>query len=261
VVIGHTDDPGDLVLAESVHHAGRRGATVVLTAPEDGPVAAAAAGSCVLLPERVPVPAGFAFPRAFTAGLVVLATLGLLHADPDVLADELDREAGQDHAGSESFVNPAKALALRLADRTPLLCGLDPLATAVAGHAVDVLGGFAGQVADAADYAQVRSRTVLHRAAVRATSGDDIFADPDEAGGLLRVLLLAVAADDRAEAARRAATDLLPGADLLAPDDETRGGSAVRAGVLALRLELTAIYLGLATGALGGPGRYASLAV
>lgn len=261
VVIGHTDDPGDLVLAESVHHAGRRGANVVLTAPEDGPVAAAAAGSCVLLPERVPVPAGFAFPRAFTAGLVVLETLGLLRTSVDVLADELDREAEQDHAGTESFVNPAKALALRLGDRTPLLCGLDPLATAVAGHAVDVLGGFAGVVADAADYAQVQSRTVLHRAAVRATSGDDIFADPEEVGGLLRVLLLAVATDDRAEAAQRAATRLLPGADLLAPGDETKGGSAVRAGVLALRFELTAIYLGLATGALGGPGRYASLAV
>jgi hypothetical protein len=262
VVIAHTDDPGDIQLAESISRAGRRGARVVLTAPTDGPVAAAAASRCVLLPERVPVPAGFAFPRALTAGLVSLDSLGLLRTSIDVLADELDREAEQNHAGYESFVNPAKSLALRLGDRTPLVCGLDPVATAVADHAVDVLAGFAGVVAGAADYTQVRTRMVLHRSAVRSTSGDDIFADPDElAGGLLRTVLLAVATDARAEAAQRAATQLLPGADLLAPGEETKGGLAVRAAVLALRFELTAVYLGLATGALGGPGRYAPLAV
>jgi hypothetical protein len=261
VVVAHTDDPGDMVLAESIHRAGRRGAHVVLTAPDDGPVAAAAAGAGVLLPERVPVPAGFGFPRPLTAGLLTLDSLGLLRADIDMLADELDREAEQDHAGSESFVNPAKSLALRLADRTPLVCGLDPVATAVAEHAVDVLGGFAGVVAGAAGYPQLRTRTVLHRTAVSATSGDDIFADPDEPGGLLRVLLISVGTDDRSEAVRREATDFLPGADLLAPGEETKGGLAVRAAVLALRFELTAVYLGLATGALGGPGRYASVAV
>jgi hypothetical protein len=261
VVIAHTADPGDRELAESVYRAGRRGGHVVLTAPEDGPVAAAAAGSGVLLPERVPVPAGFAFPRALTAGLVVLDTLGLLHSGIDMLADELDREAEQDGAGAESFVNPAKSLALRLADRTPLVCGLDRVATAVGAHAVDVLAGFAGVVAGTADYGQVRTQTVLHRAAVRGTSGDDLFADPDEVGGLLRVLLLAVGTDPQSEATQHQATQLLTGADLLAPGEETKGSLAVRAAVLALRFELTAVYLGLATGALGGPGRYASLAV
>lgn len=262
VVIAHTDDPGDMPLAESVHRAGRRGARIVLTAPEDGPVAAAAAGTATLLPARVPVPAGFGFPRALTAGLVTLDRLGLFHTSIDVLADELDREAEQDHAGYESFVNPAKSLALRLADHTPIVCGLDRVATAVADHAVDVLAGFAGVVAGAADHAQILTRTVLHRATVRASAGDDIFADPDDMpSGLLRVLLLAIAADPRAEAAQRATTDLLPGADLLAPAEETRGGPSVRAAVLALRFELTAVYLGLATGALGGPGRYASVAV
>lgn len=262
VVLAHTEDPGDLPLAESVHRAGRYGARVVVTAPEDGPVAAAAAGSCVLLPPRVPLPAGFAFPRAFTAGLVVLDALGLLRTEVDVLADELDREAEQNRASYESFVNPAKALALRLADRTPVLCGLDRVATAVAEQAVDALGGFAGVVAQSASHAQMLTRTVLHRATIRATSGGDIFADPDDGpAGLLRVLLLAIAGDAEAEATRLAATDMLPGADLLAPADETRGGLAVRAAVLALRFQMAAVYLGLATGALGGPGRYAPLAV
>lgn len=262
VVLAHTDDPGDLALAESVHRAGRHGAHVVLTAPEEGPVAAAAAGSCVLLPPRLPLPAGFAFPRALAAGLSVLDTLGLLRTEVDVLADELDREAEQNRASYESFVNPAKSLALRLADRTPVLCGLDRVATAVAEHAVDVLAGFAGLVANSAGHAQTLTRTVLHRAMIRAMSGDDLFADPDEDNGtLLRVLLLAILGDAEADAVRMAATELLPGADLLAPAEETRGGPAVRAAVLALRFEMSAIYLGLATGALGGDGRYASLAV
>src|SRR5690348_1428197 len=67
VVITHTEDPGDRVLAESIGRATRFGATVVVTAPPDGPVAAAGAGRAFLLPPRVPVPPGFAFPRALAA--------------------------------------------------------------------------------------------------------------------------------------------------------------------------------------------------
>ncbi|HEX4700981.1 MAG TPA: hypothetical protein VH352_02530 [Pseudonocardiaceae bacterium] len=262
VVLAHTDDPGDVPLAESVHRAGRFGARVLLTAPEDGPVAAAAAGTAALLPSRVRVPPGFAFPRALAAGLALLDTLGLLRTDLDVLADELDREAEKDNASYESFVNPAKALALRIADRTPVLCGLDRVAVAVADHAVDVLAGFAGVIAGAADHVQLDGRPALRRAAIRATSGGDIFADPDDnPAGLLRVLLLSILTDPHSDAAKLVTQDLLPGADLLAPAEETAGGPAVGAAVLALRFEMTAVYLGLATGALGGPGRYAPMAV
>lgn len=263
VVLAHTDDAGDLPLARSVHRAGRHGAHVLLTAPEDGPVAAAAAGTATLIPARVHVPAGFSFPRALTAGLALLGVLGMLTTDLDVLADELDREAEKDNASYESFVNPAKTLALRLADRTTLLCGLDRVATAVAEHAVDALAGFAGMVAGSFDQAQLDARTVLRRSAVAAMSGGDIFADPDEpsTAALLRVLLLSILTDAPAEQAKLTATELLPGADLLAPAEETAGGPAVRAAVLALRFEMTAVYVGLATGALGGPGRHAAVPV
>jgi hypothetical protein len=262
VVLAHSDDPGDVALAESVHRAGRFGANVVLTAPQDGPVAAAAAGGGVLLPSRVTVPPQFAFPRALAAGLALLSALGLLRTDLNVLADELDREAEKDHAGAESFVNPAKTLALRIADRTPLLCGLDRVATAVAAHGVEALAAFAGVVAGATDYQQAVTRTALQRAAVRSTSGGDIFADPDEAtSGLLRVLLLSITEDMESEPTRMAAADMLADADVLSPAEETAGGPAVRAAVLALRFEMTSVYLGLATGAIGGPGRYASLAM
>ena len=110
---------------------GRRrfGAGVVLTAPEDGPVAAAAAGQAVLITPRVPVPPGFGFAAALAGGLVTATTLELLRTDLGMVADELDREAERDHMQHESFVNPAKSLALRLAERTPLLWGLDDVAT------------------------------------------------------------------------------------------------------------------------------------
>lgn len=256
VLLVHSDDPGDHALAGSIDRARRFGATVVVTAAQEGPVAAAAAGT-LLLPPRIDLPTGFGYPRALAAGLIVLDTLGLLRTDLAVLADELDREAERDHANFESFVNPAKSLALRIADHTPLLCGLDPVAAAIAWHAAEVLAGFAGIVASHAGYPQVCSRRVLYRSAVGASAAADIFADPDDvAPGGPRVLLLSVTDDPQAIADRHTATDDLPGADLLQPAEETSGGPAVRAAVLALRFEMASVYLGLASGMLGGSGRY-----
>ncbi|GLY52844.1 SIS domain-containing protein [Lentzea sp. NBRC 102530] len=254
VVLAHTEDPGDRVLAESIDRAVRRGARTLLTAPDAGPVAAAAAGRGVLLPPRVDVPPGFSFPRALAAWLLVLHALGLLKVDVDLIADELDREAERDHPMHESFVNPAKSLALRVADRTPLLWGLDEVATAVGGHGAGALAAFAGVASDVCGYPQALTRPVLHRRAVQGTSGADLFADPDDepGSGLVRVLLLAVRQGPVADAVRHAAEDALPGADVLEPAVEVAGGDAVSAALLALRFELAALYLGLATGTLGG---------
>ena len=262
LVIAHTDDPGDVVLAESLDRATRRGARVVVTAPSEGPVAAATAGRGMLLPPRVPVPTGFGFARALAAGLMVVGALGLLRTDISELADELDREAERNHPMHESFVNPAKSLALRIADRTPLLWGLDQAATAVAWHAAFVLADHAGVVSDVAGYQQAIGRTALHRAAVQSSSGSDLFADPDddEQPTQPRVLLLAVGHGDATEAARRAAEATLAGADVIQLD-EVSGGDAICAAVLALRFELAALYLGLAAGTIGGPGYYTRTAV
>jgi TusA-related sulfurtransferase len=53
IVLADTTDPGDRELAEGIDRAVRHGAQVVLTAPADGPVAAAAAGRSVLLVPRL----------------------------------------------------------------------------------------------------------------------------------------------------------------------------------------------------------------
>jgi Bacterial phospho-glucose isomerase C-terminal SIS domain len=260
MVVAHTDDPGDTELAESVDRACRFGAGVVLTAPEDGPVAAAAAGRAVLITPRVHVPPGLAFTRALAGGLITATTLNLLRTDLDLVADELDREAERDHMQHETFVNPAKSLALRLAERTPLLWGLDDVAVAVGVVAAQAIATHAALVCDVAAYPQAASRTALHRGATRASAGADIFADPDDLdpaqSSPLRVFLLAVRAT-ASDPARRLAADTFPAADLLAPAEEITADETTCAAVLALRFQLAALYLGLAAGTTGGSPFYA----
>ena len=267
VVLAHTDDPGQWELADAVDRAVRRGARVLLTAPPDGPVAAAAAGRAVLLTPRTAVPPALGLPRVLTAGLLAAAALGLLaanlHEFTDVLADELDREAERSSPVHEPSVNPAKSLALRLAERTPLLWGTDRVATAVAEHAAAALATHAGVVAHAASYPDAAAMTALHRAAIRASGVADVFrdpfADPEVGSGPPRTVLLAVLADAAATAVRAAAVERLPGADLLTPAEELSapaapGADARSAALLALRFDLAALYLGFAAGTIGGSG-------
>lgn len=260
VVFAHTDDPGDRELAGSLERAARFGATVVVSATPEGPVAASVAGKGVLITPRIPVPTGQVFARAYAVGLLTLRGLGLLDIDLESLADNLDSEAERDHLQHESFVNPAKALALRLADRTPLLWGLDPVATATAAQAAHVLAGHAALVSDVADYREAATRAALHRAAVAGTSGHDIFADPtdpDDPGGVRpRVLLLAVRSGPSVQAARMAAEDMFAAADILDISEEVEADEPTRAAVLALRFELASVYLGLAEGSIGGASRF-----
>jgi hypothetical protein len=271
IVLANTTDPGDRELAEGIDRAVRRGAQVMLTAPADGPVAAAAAGRAVLLVPRIEVPPGLALPRALTAGLLLLDTLKLLETDTEVLAGELDREAERDYVAHESLVNPAKALALRLQGRTPLLWGTDPVATAVAGHCAAALAAHAGVVAHAAGFPEAAALPVLRQEATRAGGAADVFHDPyedrvgDQPGRMpaMRPVLLGVPASSAAthhEPERAAASEALPGADVVTADEELMvrhddpGAAACAAAVLALRFDFAALYLGLGRGVLGGPG-------
>lgn len=259
VLVGYTADQNDRPLADSVDLAARRGAQVLLTAPADGPVAAAAAGRAWLLTPRVTPPPTLALATALTAGLLAAGALGLLATDLDGLADELDREAERNHPLHESFVCPAKALALRLARRSPLLLGLDPVASAVAKHAAATLGAHAGLLAVATGYREMLAQPALHQAAVHAAAQSTVFRDPfldedDEGSQALRVTLLAIRADDAAGVARQAATGALATADVIAPGDEVSGDESLLAALLASRFDVAALYLGLATGTLGGPG-------
>jgi hypothetical protein len=256
VVIAHGDDPNDVVLAESVALAGRRGARVLLTGPDSGPVAAAAARDTVLLPNRVPVPPGFSFPRALAGGLLAADALGLVRTDFGALADQLDAEAERGQPRNESFVNPAKALALRISERIPLLWGLDSIATALGKHGAFALAAFAGVVADVSSYEQSMNRPALRALALRSLSPANIFADPDDEIAIqARVFLLSVHRNERIDHLRQLALIDLPGAELVEAAPEIPAAALsdqLVAAVLALRLELASVYLGLAAGTVIG---------
>lgn len=266
IVLANTTDPGDRELADGLARAVRSGAQLVLTAPADGPVAAAVAGRAVLVVPRIEVPPGLALPRTLTAGLLLLDALGLLATDVEALAGELDREAERDYVAHESLVNPAKSLALRLAGRTPLLWGTDPVATAVAGHCAAALAAHAGVVAHAAGFHEAAALPVLRREAIRGSAETDVFRDPYEDaaphGALpaVRPVLLGVLTDGGTESERATALDALPAADLVTADEELMvsqgdpGAAASAAAVLALRFDFAALYLGLSRGVLGRPG-------
>jgi hypothetical protein len=261
VMVAHTADPGDRELADSVHRAVVRGCEVVLSAPMEGPIAAAGAGSARLLEPRLPVLPGLDLPRALAAGLVTVSALGLLPADLDALAAELDREVERDHPAHESFVNPAKALALRLADRTPLLWGTDPVAREVAGHAASALARHAGVVAHVAGVAEAASAVALQRTLSGAGAHNDVihdpFDDPPPGGAAAppRVVLLGTGDGDPAAASLRLAGRTWPDADPVHPIDEvppgTSEGALRRAVLIATRFDLAALYLGLASAVLG----------
>ena len=266
VLVAHTADAGDRELADSVGRAIRRGCEVVLSAPQEGPVAAAGAGAARLLEPRVPAPPGLDLPRALAAGLVTVAALGLLPIDLDELAGELDRELERDHPSHEPFVNPAKALALRLADRTPLLWGTDSVATEVAGYAAATLARHAAVVAQAADVAEAASASALQRMLAGVEAGADVFHDPFDdpgesvVGGLAppRAMLLSTADLDPVAAVMRRAGRHWPAADTVHPIEEvppgTRHAALRRAALIVTRFDLAALYLGLLGAVLGrGP--------
>jgi hypothetical protein len=264
VLVAHTEDAADRELADSVGRAVRRGCEVVLSAPTEGPIRAAGAGSARLLEPRVPVPPGLDFPRAMAALLVTATALGLLTADLDELAGDLDRELERDHYSHESFVNPAKALALRLADHTPLLFGTDPAAIEVARYGAATLAAHAaiiGYPADAADAARAAALQQVLAADPGADIFHDPFDDPSDAAPASampappRVVLVSTEdGDPRAAVLRRAGRDW-PTADSLHPVEEipygSRNAALRRALVLMSRFDVASLYLGLARAVLG----------
>ncbi|SFN12201.1 phospho-glucose isomerase C-terminal SIS domain-containing protein [Pseudonocardia ammonioxydans] len=262
VVVVHTGDGTDPELAESVAVAVRRGAEVVLSAPDAGPVAQAGAGRARLVEPRIPLPEGLGFAQALAVALVTVSELELIGTAPDLeaLADALDAEAERDHPGHEPFVNPAKSLALRLAERTPLLWGVDAAAAAVARHGADALATHAGVVAHADALGQAGTLAGLRVAVDVGDREADVFHDPFEdpdgpgSAGVApppRLVLLGTGEEDPQLISRRILGREWPTADLAHPVEEvprgTRDAALLRAGLLALRADIAAVYLGLAT--------------
>ncbi len=256
VLVVLADDPGELVLAEAVALAGRRGTEVVLAVPDAGPLTTAGGSRALRLPPRVPVADGLELARHVAVALAVLDTLGVrgpartdAPLDLAALADTLDAEAARDHPGRELFESPAKTLAARVLGRETVLAGAGPVSLVVAEHAASALLRHAGVVAGAAELTDVLAAP--RRPA--APGVDPLFHDPELDGPAPaadpRVLVLATERERApAELRGRVLTDA---AVLVAGEPGAEHPAAAAAGVvgellvLAVRAETAAVYLGL----------------
>ncbi|GAB2641997.1 tobH protein [Nocardia goodfellowii] len=212
VVLVAGDDAGDPRLIDSVDRAVRRGAEVVVAAPLEGPLRAAAAGRAAILEPRVQVLAYNRMLRFLAAGISVLRLVDPVRtadAVPDLtaLADVLDAEALRDGPHSDVFHNPAKTLAARMQQRGIVLAGDSPAAAALAGHGAEVLLQSAGRVAAGVDLAEaVAAHSRIAEAAGGATPDFDPLFHDEELDGpapVERVGVFVLSADPDQSAARR----------------------------------------------------------
>jgi glucose/mannose-6-phosphate isomerase len=182
--------------------AARRGARLVAIGNPDSELQAMAERArapFIPVPRRAPARAslwGLAVPV-----LLAARSLGLVKVNEADLAEtaaRLDADAERCRAGAESFVNPAKSLALGLAGSIPIVWGSSPLATVAARRFADTLAAnarypvMAGALGEAG-----RGRVGLLDGPFGglAESSRDIFADPDEEQELTTRLRLVVLRD------------------------------------------------------------------
>ena len=271
VLIVAGDDPGDPALVEAAATGVRRGARVVVAAPYEGPLRDSTAGRVAELAPRLAVPDEFGLCRYLAAGLAALHTVDpKLRADLELLADELDAEALRNSAGRELFTNPAKTLAARMSGRRVALAGDCAATIALARHGSSALLRISQQVVAATGLADavVALRSASGEGAA-ASSVDALFHDEEIDGPLperLRVLALTLSGERTVVAARVAGldVDLIAAEDVPLPAEDAPAESvaspaispaqlgAVRAeqqlAILAVRLEMAAVYLRLVRG-------------
>ncbi|MEE6309741.1 SIS domain-containing protein [Plantactinospora veratri] len=179
--------------------AARRGARLVAVGAPDSQLQSVAEGvraPFVPVPRRAPARASL---WALTVPVLLAArALGLVKVNEADLAEtaaRLDADADRCRPSAESFVNPAKSLALGLAGSVPIVWGSSPLATVAARRFGDTLSANARYPVVAGALGEAgRGRVGLLDGVFGGLgeSGRDIFADPeDEATGTrLRLVLL-----------------------------------------------------------------------
>ncbi len=178
------------------YEAARRGVTLLGIGAEDAPLRAACASARA---PYVPLPSSrvrhTTLWSLLTPLLLLAADLGLLAdgvADPEAIASALDEVATECGPAQESFVNPAKTLALELLGALPVIAAEGPLAGAAATRVADQLATLAGLPATG-------FRLPDQRVAASAVLGgplaprepDDFFRDrADDGGRRLRLLTI-----------------------------------------------------------------------
>lgn len=160
----------DPALIESAHEATRRGARILIAAPEASSVAEFAASRSTTL-----IPTSTGDPLA--AAMLVIAALHELRLGPPVSVESVADAADMVAEAASPFVdlsaNPAKGLACAMADAQPLVWGGSVLSARAGRRVASALRAVTGRAALAADADDLI-------AVIEATEPVDPFADPFE---------------------------------------------------------------------------------
>ena len=170
VVVVMASDRAPAGLVATVHEAVRRGCQLLIACPETSTIAEhAGSRSTTLLPTTTGDP--------LAAAIVVLDGLHVMQLGPQVhaeaVADAMDRVAADCSPWADLSVNPAKDLAMALADSQPLVWGGSVLAARASRRLAEGLRAGSGRAALAADAEELLP--ILESAEPR-----DPFADPFE---------------------------------------------------------------------------------
>ncbi len=150
------------------HEALRRGARLLVVAPPDSALAVESASRATTV---LPVCTSDPFPAAIVA-LAALQRLGLgEETNPTAVADVLDAVATESSYATDLAMNPAKALAIELAEAQPLVWGASVLAARASRRIAEAVRTASGRVALAADAGELLP-------ILAAVNRRDPFADP-----------------------------------------------------------------------------------
>jgi hypothetical protein len=251
------------------YEAARRGVSLVGIGAEDAPLRAACSAARA---PYVPLPSSrvrhTTLWSLLTPMLLLASQLDLLPtgtADPETIAAALDEVAMECGPAQESFVNPAKTLALELLDALPVIAAEGPLAGAAATRIVDQLATLAGLPAAGFRLPdqRVAACAVLGGPLAPPRDADDFFRDrADDAGRRLRLLTIRdtdAGGDDGAgereprsaaaaidEVLRTAAAHNVPVSGLAEHGEPGRYGRLPRLARQLAVADFTAVYLALA---------------
>ncbi|MBA0045568.1 TobH protein [Mycobacterium sp. NPDC050853] len=256
VMVVAGDDAGDPALSAAVSVGTRRGARVVIAAPDEGPLADSGAGRAISLAPRLRVPDTFSLAHNLAVGAAVLGVVDRSVA-PDVMtiADEVDGEVSRNTVGREVFTNAAKAIAARLAGGPVVLCGDRSATLALAQHAAVTLLRLTQRTVTSCGLSQALAamRDALSgRGSGSASLFHDEFIDGPRGVGPPRILALATDKDFQAVAARIEGVD---DTELVATTDlgevAARPSELAQLMMLATRFEMASVYARLGGGRSG----------
>ncbi|MGY1807319.1 SIS domain-containing protein [Blastococcus sp. SYSU D00669] len=179
------------------YDAARRGVALVGIGAEDAPLQGAcstARAPYVALPRsRVRHTTLWSLLTPLLRLAVDLELLSAATADVDAVATALDDIATECGPAQESFVNPAKTLALELLDALPVIAAEGPLAGAAAVRVADQLATLAGLPATTFRLPdqRVAANAVLGGPLTTSDAEDDFFRDrAEDTGRRLRLLTI-----------------------------------------------------------------------